>query len=209
MSAANRPKASAAARPEDSYQPPPAPPAVGERLLQLRELRNWSLDALSQRAGVSKSMLSQIERGQANPTVAVVWRLANALGVPLLELLEPGKEAGAAPKVELVSSGQTPTLRTADELGELKILGPIESAGHCEWYQLQLSVGGTLVSQPHDSGTKEHLTVLSGSFEVVAGSASSKVSAGETARYPADVNHSIRNIGRSAGSALLVVMHPD
>jgi transcriptional regulator with XRE-family HTH domain len=209
MSAANRPKASAAARPEDSYQPPPAPPAVGERLLQLRELRNWSLDALSQRAGVSKSMLSQIERGQANPTVAVVWRLANALGVPLLELLEPGKEAGAAPKVELVSSGQTPTLRTADELGELKILGPIESAGHCEWYQLQLSVGGTLVSQPHEPGTKEHLTVLSGSFEVVAGSASSKVSAGETARYPADVNHSIRNIGRSAGSALLVVMHPD
>jgi len=47
---------------------------------QLAGLRGLSLDDLSKRAGVSKSMLSQIERNQANPTVAVVWRLANALG---------------------------------------------------------------------------------------------------------------------------------
>jgi transcriptional regulator with XRE-family HTH domain len=56
------------------------PPRVGAALQALRGSRGLSLDDLSKRAGVSKSMLSQIERNQANPTVAVVWRLANALG---------------------------------------------------------------------------------------------------------------------------------
>ena len=54
------------------------PPQVGEALAQLRARRQLTLDELSRRAGVSKSMLSQIERNQANPTVAVVWRLATA-----------------------------------------------------------------------------------------------------------------------------------
>ena len=58
----------------------PRPPQVGVALAALREQRSLSLDDLSRQAGVSKSMLSQIERGQANPTVAVVWRLATAFG---------------------------------------------------------------------------------------------------------------------------------
>lgn len=190
----------------DSLQ---APPAVGKQLSKLRERRNWSLESLSQRAGVSKSMLSQIERGQANPTVAVVWRLANALGVPLLELLEPGNVQNAQPTVLVVPAAQTPSLRTSDELGELQILGPIETAGHFEWYLLQMKPGGGLISQAHELGTKEHFTVLTGSFEVSAGTVSTKISVGETARYPADIAHSIRNLGRSTGSGLLVVMHPD
>ena len=63
------------------------PPKVGATLQNLRQAQGLSLDELSRRAGVSKSMLSQIERNQANPTVAVVWRLANALGVEMTELL--------------------------------------------------------------------------------------------------------------------------
>ena len=59
---------------------PAEPPRVGDMLAALRQARALSLDELSRLAGVSKSMLSQIERAQANPTVAVVWRLANALG---------------------------------------------------------------------------------------------------------------------------------
>lgn len=154
-------------------------------------------------------MLSQIERAQATPTVAVVWRLANALSVSLLDLLEPDKPSWSEPDVVVVSAVQTPTLRTGDDLGQVQVLGPIESAGHIEWYQLQLKAGGALVSEPHEVGTKEHLTVLSGSFEVCAGSAARKVLVGETARYAADVAHSIRNIGRTTGSALLVVMHAE
>jgi XRE family transcriptional regulator, regulator of sulfur utilization len=183
----------------------PAPPPVGATLAALRQARALSLDELSRRAGVSKSMLSQIERAQANPTVAVVWRLANALGVGIGELL--GSAPDAAPSVAVVPAHATPALRSPDGLCELRILGPIELAGQFEWYELTVKPGGALVSQAHGPGSREHLTVRSGALEVTAGASHSRLKAGETARYAVDQPHTIHNPARSAATALLVVLH--
>lgn len=184
------------------------PPRVGDTLAALRQAQALSLDELSRKAGVSKSMLSQIERAQANPTVAVVWRLANALGVPMAELLGSAPAAPAAPAITLVPTQSTPSLRSPDGLCELRILGPVEMAGQFEWYELKLLPGGVLDSQPHEPGTREHLTVSSGSVELQVADASQKIKPGETARYPADCRHSIRNTSKSAANAWLVVIHP-
>ncbi len=188
--------------------PESEPPRIGETLAQLRESRALSLDALSRMAGVSKSMLSQIERAQANPTVAVVWRLANALGVPMVELLgsSPSQQS---PSMTLVPSQSTPSLRSPDGLCELRILGPIELAGRFEWYELQVQPGGRLESEPHEPGTQEHLTVVSGTLEVRSGSDTLKVKVAETARYRVDQVHAILNPARTVASAWLVVVHPD
>ena len=184
------------------------PPRVGDTLAALRQAQALSLDALSRKAGVSKSMLSQIERAQANPTVAVVWRLANALGVPIAELLGSAPAAPAAPAIALVPTQATPSLRSPDGLCELRILGPVDMAGQFEWYELRLQPGGVLDSQPHEPGTREHLTVVAASMELRVAESSQKLKMGETARYPADCAHSIRNLGKAAASAWLVVMHP-
>lgn len=183
----------------------PEPPPVGATLARLRQARGLSLDELSRRAGVSKSMLSQIERAQANPTVAVIWRLANALGVSLGELLGNANDP-APPAVAVVAAQATPSLRTPDGLCELRILGPIDLAGQFEWYALTVQPGGALVSQAHEPGSREHLTLLSGTLEVGSGATHCKLQHGETARYAADQPHAIRNLGRSAARALLVVM---
>jgi len=182
------------------------PPRVGAALQALRSSRGLSLDDLSKRAGVSKSMLSQIERNQANPTVAVVWRLASALGVELAELLEGARpvEAGIAH----VAAHATPSLRSPDGHRELRILGPIELAGQFEWYELTVQPGGALESQAHEPGSREHLSVLTGSLEITAQGVTSKLKPGETARYAVDGPHAIRNTGKSAATALLVVLHP-
>ena len=182
------------------------PPKVGTALAALRQRRGLSLDELSRQAGVSKSMLSQIERHQANPTVAVVWRLATALGVGVGELL--GAERPAAPLLTTVPAHATPTLASPDGKCELRILGPIELAGHVEWYGLTVQPGGTLASQAHEPGSREHLSVQAGALEVRAGSESARLRHGETARYAVDVPHSIHNPGRSVAQALLVVLHP-
>lgn len=186
---------------------PAEPPRVGDNLAALRQSRSLSLDELSRTAGVSKSMLSQIERAQANPTVAVVWRLANALGVTMADLL-----GNAAPRTEpvigLVPAHATPSLRSPDGLCELRILGPIELAGQFEWYALTLQVDGVLESQAHEDGTREHLTSMSGSIEVAAGEQTQRLKHGETARYPVDQAHSIRNVGKTVATAWLVVVHP-
>ena len=183
------------------------PPRVGDTLAALRQRQSLSLDELSRKAGVSKSMLSQIERAQANPTVAVVWRLANALGVPLGDLLG-GAPQPAEPAIALVPVHATPSLRNPDGSSELRILGPIELAGQFEWYALSLQVGGALDSQAHEDGTREHLTVLSGVVEVAAGDKKQRLKPGETARYAVDRPHAIRNVGKAAASAWMVVVHP-
>lgn len=182
------------------------PPQVGEALAQLRAKRQLTLDELSRRAGVSKSMLSQIERNQANPTVAVVWRLATALGVELSELLEGARPVATG--IELVASHATPQLTSPDGLARLRILGPIDLAGQYEWYELIVQPGGLLASSAHEPGSREHLSVLSGSLQIEAGDSRQNVHTGETARYAADQGHAIRNAGKDLAVALLVVLHP-
>jgi XRE family transcriptional regulator, regulator of sulfur utilization len=186
-------------------QPPPQPPRVGAALAALRERRGLSLDEVSRQAGVSKSMLSQIERGHANPTVAVVWRLATAFGVPLGDLL--GDDKPAEPLLATVPAHATPLLASPDGKCALRILGPIDLAGRFEWYLLSVQPGGALDSRAHEPGSREHLTVHAGTLEVRAGAESARLRAGETARYAVDVPHRIHNPAKSAAQALLVVIH--
>jgi XRE family transcriptional regulator, regulator of sulfur utilization len=182
-----------------------SPPEVGATLQRLRLARGLTLEDLSRIAGVSKSMLSQIEREKANPTIAITWRLANALGVQISELL--ASETRAVETIRVLDAHETPTLPGNHAGYVLRILGPMEMAGKYEWYELTLAAGGELTSQAHDPGTNEHLTVLHGSVEVEVGVDKKKVKLGGTARYPADINHVIRNTGKTEAKALLVVVH--
>jgi XRE family transcriptional regulator, regulator of sulfur utilization len=181
-----------------------APPRVGEQIQRLRSERRMTLDDLSRAAGVSKSMLSEIERDKANPTIAVAWRLTNALGVSLDSLFAQQK----APEAIAVSGPHDiPTLSGHDAKYQLRVWGPIELAGKFEWYELTLQAGGALVSNAHEPGTREHLTVLHGSIEIEAAGATKRLKAADTARYVADEPHAIRNAGKSEAKALLVVIH--
>lgn len=75
---------------------------LGLRLRQLRHERRWSLDLLAEKAGVSRAMLGQIERGRSAPTVRVLMRIAAGLGIDVTTLLAPTRRrrtprAAAAP----------------------------------------------------------------------------------------------------------------
>ncbi|CAG4901793.1 helix-turn-helix domain-containing protein [Paraburkholderia gardini] len=181
-----------------------APPRVGEQIQRLRGERRMTLDDLSRAAGVSKSMLSEIERDKANPTIAVAWRLTNALGVSLDSLFAQQKPPEA---IAVSGPHEIPTLSGHDSRYQLRVWGPIELAGKFEWYELTLQPGGALVSNAHEPGTREHLTVLNGTIEIDAAGTSRKLKAADTARYIADEPHAIRNAGKGEAKALLVVIH--
>jgi transcriptional regulator with XRE-family HTH domain len=187
-----------------SLQASAAPPRVGERIQRLRAERRMTLDDLSRAAGVSKSMLSEIERDKANPTIAVAWRLTNALGVSLDSLFAPPKPPEA---IAVSRPHEIPTLSGHEAKYQLRVWGPIELAGKFEWYELTLQAGGALVSNAHEPGTREHLTVLQGSVEIEAAGAIKRLKAADTARYVADEPHAIRNVGKGEAKALLVVIH--
>ena len=181
-----------------------APPRVGDKIQRLRGERGMTLDDLSRAAGVSKSMLSEIERDKANPTIAVAWRLTNALGVSLDYLFAQEKAPEA---IAVAGPHDIPTLSGHDGKYQLRVWGPIELAGKFEWYELLLHPGGALVSNAHEPGTREHLTVLQGSIEIEAAGTAKRLKAADTARYAADEPHAIRNAGKTDAKALLVVIH--
>ncbi len=181
------------------------PPTIGPRLKQLRKERGWTLDELAAASGVSRSMLSQIERSQANPTLAIVWQLSQALGVELSEFVATQRVERRS-RIELTASSFVPEIRTEDGGCVMRILSPASEVGRTELYHLTMAPGGELVSEAHARGSYEHLSVLSGELLVESADTSVSVSTGSIARYPVDVPHAIRNRTAGPAQALLVVV---
>jgi len=179
------------------------PPAVGKTVNRLRKEKQLTLDQLASLCGVSKSMLSQIERNETNPTLAIVWRLAEALDQTIDDLIR-GEETTHS--LSIVGGSSVPVLNDPKGLYSLTILGPSDLVNDIEWYELKLLPGGELPSDPHATRTMEHLTVLEGEVELVTGEESGIVKKGETARYRADKPHKISNISDKESRALLVMM---
>jgi mannose-6-phosphate isomerase-like protein (cupin superfamily) len=76
--------------------------------------------------------------------------------------------------------------------------------GEHEVYDLTFSAGGSLLSEAHSPGCKEHLTVIEGSVLVTSGEEQSLLGPGDTARYPADLPHSLAAKGGAARALLIV-----
>ncbi len=180
-------------------------PALGPHIQQLRKRRDLTLEALAKISGVSKSMLSQIERGQANPTIGTVWALAEALAIDVSELIGVRKMERQI-RVDIAQPSYVPEIRSEDGRCVLRILSPADKAGTLEWYDISFEAGGRLDSEPHARGTTEHLSVLEGELAITAGGNASIVQNGGIARYPVDVPHSIENISGLPARAILIVM---
>jgi len=180
-------------------------PAIGPRLQHLRKERGLTLDELSAASGVSRSMLSQIERSQANPTLATVWHLSHALGIELSELVG-AQSVEQRGRIDVTAASFVPEIRTEDGQCVLRILSPVEKVGAIEFYHLTIAPHGELVSEAHIRGSFEHLTVLDGELHVTSAETTAGVGAGAIARYPADVPHAIRNQTDGVATALLVVI---
>lgn len=181
------------------------PPELGPRLRDRRQDKGLTLEGLASASGVSRSMLSQVERGEANPTFATLWSLTQALGLSLDDLVatEPITDGGS---IELLDRSATPRLDGDGSGAVLWLLAPPEQVGAVEWYELCLEPHARLPSQPHADGTNEHVTVLDGAVRVTAGDHTHDVSTGATARYAADIPHEIANPHDEPARVLLVVL---
>lgn len=177
---------------------------VSERVKALRQERNWSLEDLAASSGVSRSMLSQIERNAANPTLAVTCKIALAFGMSLAEFVEvPGASSG----ISVIRADDREHLYRSDQHCEIRTLSPLNLEKDVEFYQVRLKVGGTLKSAAHFEGTREFLTVEQGKVRVHSADDVSDLNRGDSASYRADVPHAIANTGKSEAVVFLVVIY--
>ncbi|MEJ0097573.1 MAG: cupin domain-containing protein [Bauldia sp.] len=152
-------------------------------------------------------MLSQIERGEANPTLAVLWGLTQALKIDFARLVAHGMAHRQADAIEVVSVAHTPEIRSPDGAWRLRILSPPALAGRVEWYEVEIAPKAQLHSAPHAAGAVEHLTAWNDGLVVTAGERRQMLVVGETARYGADVQHEIANTSDDIARALMVVLY--
>ncbi len=182
-------------------------PKLGRVILEARKALGLTLAQLSERSGVSRSMLSAIERDTVNPTFSVVWALTQALGVDLSSITEAAEHNDLP--IEHMHSYSTPKKQSADGLVELSMLNPRRSSLPVEWHDLQLQKGGRLDSKAHAPSTFEHLTCTEGCLALTVGGRRVSVSQGDTLRYAADQPHVIENQYDGPSRGILVVVLPE
>jgi transcriptional regulator with XRE-family HTH domain len=178
--------------------------ALCQRVRDLRRKRGWTLEQTSAACGVSKSMLSEIERGRANPTLAVAYRIAQAFGMGLGEMVDA---PAAASRIDVIRASDRGYPYRSDRHCRIRTLSPLHLEKSVEYYEIALRPGGALRSLPHFSGARELLTVQHGSVRVTSAADHEELTRGDSAHYPADQPHAIENIGNDEAVLYLVVTY--
>ena len=167
-----------------------SPPKFGQEIQRLRLEHNLTLDQLAAKSGVSKSILSQIERDLSNPTLATIWRITKALESPLENVLSANDSTSS---FEKLSRNATPEVTSEDNRFRLRILGTLKTVSSVQWYEFYAEPGAELTSESHGKGSLESITLCTGNLTVTIGDDIKTICAGETLRYHTDIPHKLKN----------------
>jgi transcriptional regulator with XRE-family HTH domain len=177
---------------------------LGERLREIRHLRRRTLKAVAERADVSESFLSQVERGKASASVASLTRIATALGVTVADLFEPD---GARRPPRVLRREARPVLGFGD-LGRKYLLTP-RPLEHLEVFVGELDPGGSTGDEPYTHGDSEELfVVLSGRVHLQLGEQVHELEPGDSIDYRSSTPHRATNAGDTQAEVMWVISPP-
>lgn len=173
---------------------------MARNLRARRRQRALSLSALARAAGISKSTISDLERGHGNPSVDTLWALAQALDLPFAALFADD----VAKSVEVIRLAHGPVAAVDGTGFRTRHLMSRHEQGAVELYILELDGGARRDASAHSPGVVEHVVVLSGVADVGPEGAAERLGAGDYIRFPADVPHRYH---APAGPARLLALH--
>ena len=142
---------------------------VSENARRLREEKRLTLDEAARLTGVSRSMLAQIEKGDVNPTISMVWKIANGYKVSFTSLVEPARE-----RPVLLRGDDAPILEEDGGRYRNCPAFPFDGERGFETYRIVMLPGGALEAQPGETY---------------------RLRTGDSLRFPADQPHRYRNPG--------------
>ncbi|MBP1757047.1 MAG: helix-turn-helix protein [Firmicutes bacterium] len=164
--------------------------AVSQNIKQIREQKKLTLDAAASVTGVSRSMLAQIEKGDANPTISVLWKIANGYKVSFTSLIEQSTDPATIIRFDEVQ----PIIEDAGRYINYPAF-VFDDRRLFETYRIAIAPGGSLQAEPHLAGTEEYITMFAGSVIIEAADKEFCLDEGDSIRFMADVPHSYRNVG--------------
>ncbi len=178
--------------------------AIARNARKLRVERQWSLEQLAGRSGVSKGMLVQIEQARTNPSMGTLCRIADAYGVTLAQLVELSDTAS----VRVVDADEVIRLWAGAEGSAGDLLVGVDRREHVELWRWTLAPGDSHESEGHMDGTREMMAVLSGTLTLDVGEQTYVVRAGGAVLFDGNVEHAYRNLHKRPLDAVLVVIQP-
>ncbi len=177
---------------------------VGERLRAIRRLRRATLKTVAERAELSESFLSQVERGRANASVASLKRIAAALGVNVADLFEPNGSTG---RPRVLRREARPNLAFGT-LGRKFMLTP-RPLEHLQVIVGELEPGGSTGDEAYTHGDSEELlVVVEGVVSLQLGSDTFELSTGDSIDYRSSIPHRLVNIGGDPAEVMWIISPP-
>ncbi len=169
---------------------------------RIREQKKLTLDAAAAATGVSRSMLAQIEKGEVNPTISVLWKMANGYKVSFTSLMEP--RTGA---VCVVRQAEITPLTEEDGRYRNYPVFPFDEQTLFETYRIVIRSGGALSAQPHLRGAVEYITVFAGAAEITVDKEIFSLDKGDSIRFRADVPHAYRCTGETDAELSMLIYY--
>ena len=175
---------------------------LAEEIKLHRRQRDLSLEALAALSGVSRSMISKIERAEAVPSTAVLSRLAEALGVTFSRLMAPASER----EVLLIPAARQPVLRDDTSGFMRRCISPVLPGRGIDWVLNTLPPGATTGEfVAHRRGISEYIYVLKGRLRAVIGDRVVAVGEGDSLYFEAVAGHAFTNISPDPCEYFLVI----
>ena len=183
----------------------PLPEVIGQRVRQERQAQRWTLDRLAEVSGVSRRMLISIEQGVANPSIGILLKISDALGVGLAALVEQPRQASFT----VTRRGAGPVLWSGEHGGRAVLVASTAPPQVVELWDWTLGPGERYAHDGHAAGTRELLHVLEGEVAVEIAADTVTLQPGDAVSFAGDVPHAYGNPGGAPSRFALSVFEPD
>ncbi|WP_244532015.1 helix-turn-helix domain-containing protein [Methylocapsa palsarum] len=177
---------------------------VGNRLRLLLAHQGRSLERLAAASGLGEASIGKLADGEITPSLSVLWKIANALGVPVGSLISDRRRRGTF----VLRNESKSVISSSDGHFTSRALFPHDSKRLVEFYELNVAPGHEEYCEAHTPGTLESLVVVRGCVEVTSGKEPAQtLGEGDAIVFEADVPHTYRNLGSVAALLYLVISY--
>lgn len=174
---------------------------ISKNIKRIRQERNLTLDDLASLTGVSKSMLSEIERCTKSPTISVLEKICDGIRVPLAQLTH-----NETPQVS-VSTNDTIKHYSAWNGFELFVLFEFDPNKKFEIFRHVIAPHSERVSECHEAGIREYIICTKGVFSVQIGEKTFHLQEGEAIQFLANCKHKYFNLTNSEINIVMLLYH--
>lgn len=174
---------------------------ISVNLKMIRKNKRLTLEDLSKISGVSKSMLGEIERGSTNPTILVLWKIAEGLKMPLTKLIQEKKQDHL-----IVRSKQKKIINNDPEFSIYSIF-PYYDLHNLEIHKIEITPFSKFSNPGHMKGVDEYILLIKGEIKLVLGDSEINLYQGDSIRFKGESYHEFINKGETTANLINVMVY--